>query len=166
MNGHCGRYDLSVKCTLKSKQSQPSPPTLATESYSYALTGRVECLSANHPPVAPLPLQAYRDTARSLGYPLTVESLMCVILCFFYLDAHYVCYTMLFLSRCTSCVLYYAFSISMHITYVILCLFSALSRRVGALQISIIIIFTGKPVRVTIVDSGVCCCVCVTSFER
>ena len=76
MNGHCGRYDLSVKCTLKSKQSQPSPPTLATESYGYALTGRVECLSANHPPVAPLRLQAYRDTARSLGYPLAVVSLI------------------------------------------------------------------------------------------
>ena len=76
MNGHCGRYDLSVKCTLKSKQSQPSPPTLATESYSCALTGRVECLSANHPPVAPLRLQAYRDTARSLGYPLAVVSLV------------------------------------------------------------------------------------------
>ena len=26
-------YDLSVECTLKSKQSQPSPPT---ESYGYA----------------------------------------------------------------------------------------------------------------------------------
>ena len=67
MNGHGGRYDLSVKCTLKSKQSQPSPLTLATESYGYALTGRVERLSANHPPVAPLRLQAYRDTAGSLG---------------------------------------------------------------------------------------------------
>ena len=65
----------SVKGTLKSKQSQPSPPTLATESYGYALTGRVECLSANHPPVAPLRLQAYRDTAHSLGYPLAVVSL-------------------------------------------------------------------------------------------
>ena len=65
----------SVKGTLKSKQSQPSPPTLATESYGYALIGRVECLSANHPPVAPLRLQAYRDTARSLGYPLAVVSL-------------------------------------------------------------------------------------------
>ena len=64
MNGHC---DLSVKCTLKSKQSQPSPLTLATESYGYALTGRVERLSANHPPVAPLRLQAYRDTAGSLA---------------------------------------------------------------------------------------------------
>ena len=67
----------SVKGTLKSKQSQPPhpPPTLATESYGYALTGRVERLSANHPPVAPLRLQAYRDTARSLGYPLDVVSL-------------------------------------------------------------------------------------------
>ena len=27
---------------------------------------------ASHPPVAPLRLQAYRDTARSLGYPLAV----------------------------------------------------------------------------------------------
>ena len=35
----------------------------------------MECLSANHPPVAPLRLQAYRDTARSLGYPLAVVSL-------------------------------------------------------------------------------------------
>ena len=35
----------------------------------------MECLSANHPPVAPLCLQAYRDTARSLGYPLAVVSL-------------------------------------------------------------------------------------------
>ena len=26
LNGHCGRDDLSVKCILKSKQSQPSPP--------------------------------------------------------------------------------------------------------------------------------------------
>ena len=68
--GHCGRYDLSVKCTLKSKQSQLFPLTLATESYGYALTGKVECLSANHLPVAPLLLQAYHDTARSLGYPL------------------------------------------------------------------------------------------------
>ena len=76
MNGHCGRNDLSVQCTLKSKQSQPSAPTLATESYGYALTGRVECLSANHPPVAPLRLQAYRDTARSLGYPLAVVSVV------------------------------------------------------------------------------------------
>ena len=75
MNGHCGRYDLSVKCTSKSKQSQPSPLTLATESYGYALTGRVERLSANHPPVAPLRLQAYRDKARSLGYPLAVVTL-------------------------------------------------------------------------------------------
>ena len=58
----------SVKGALKSKKSQPSPPTLATESYGYALTGTVECLSANHPPVAPLRLQAYRGTARSLGY--------------------------------------------------------------------------------------------------
>ena len=49
--------------------------TLATKSYGYVLTGRVECLSANHPPVAPLRLQAYRDTARSLGYPLAVVSL-------------------------------------------------------------------------------------------
>ena len=76
MNGHCGRYDLSVKCTLKSKQSQPSPLIVATESYGYALTGRVECLSANHPPVAPLRLQAYRDTARSLGCPLAVVSVV------------------------------------------------------------------------------------------
>ena len=30
---------------------------------------------ANHPPVAPLRLQAYRDTARSLGCPLAVLSL-------------------------------------------------------------------------------------------
>ena len=49
---------------------------LPTESYGYALTGRVEYLSANHPPVAPLRLQAYRDTARSLGYPLAVVSLV------------------------------------------------------------------------------------------
>ena len=49
--------------------------TLATKSYGYALTGRVESLSANHPPVAPHRLQAYRDTARSLGYPLAVVSL-------------------------------------------------------------------------------------------
>ena len=76
LNGHSGRYDLSVKCTLKSKQSQHSPPTLATESYGYALNGRVDCLSANHPPIAPLRLQAYRDTARSLGYPLAVVSLL------------------------------------------------------------------------------------------
>ena len=75
MNRHCGRYDLSEEYTLKLKQSQPSPPTLATESYGYALTGRVERLSANHPPVAPLRLQAYRDRARSLGYPLAVVSL-------------------------------------------------------------------------------------------
>ena len=67
---------VSVKWTLKSKQSQPSPPTIATESYGYALTGRVERLSANHPPVAPLRLQACRDTARSLGYPLAVVSLL------------------------------------------------------------------------------------------
>ena len=55
----------------------------ATESYGYALTGRLECLSANHPPVAPLRLQAYRDTVyrlivtrltHSLG-PLAVVSL-------------------------------------------------------------------------------------------
>ena len=72
LNGRCGRYDLSVECTLKSKQSQPSPPTLATKSYSYVLTGREECLSANHLPVAPLHLQAYGNTARSLGYPLAV----------------------------------------------------------------------------------------------
>ena len=52
LNGHCGRYDVSVECTLKSKQSQPSPPTLATENYGYALTGRLEPLSASHPPVA------------------------------------------------------------------------------------------------------------------
>ena len=30
---------------------------------------------ASHPPVAPLRLQAYRDTARSLGCPLAVLSL-------------------------------------------------------------------------------------------
>ena len=47
-----------------------------TESYGYALTGRAECLSANHPPVAPLRLLAYCDTARSLGYPLAVVSLI------------------------------------------------------------------------------------------
>ena len=39
---------------------------------SYRKTGR----SANHPPVAPLRLQAYRDTAGSLGYPLAVVSLV------------------------------------------------------------------------------------------
>ena len=49
---------------------------LATESYSYALTGRVDCLSANHLPVEPLHLQAYHDTACSLGYPLAVVSLI------------------------------------------------------------------------------------------
>ena len=64
-----------MKCTLKSKQSQPSPPTLSTESYAYALTVRVERLSANHPPIAPLHLQAYCDTARSLGYSHAVVSL-------------------------------------------------------------------------------------------
>ena len=36
----------------------------------------MERLSANHPPVAPLRLQAYRDTAGSLGYPLAVVSLV------------------------------------------------------------------------------------------
>ena len=36
----------------------------------------MECLSANHPPVAPLRLQAYRDTARSLCYPLAVVSVV------------------------------------------------------------------------------------------
>ena len=35
----------------------------------------MERLSAIHPPVAPLLLQAYRDTARSLGYTLAVVSL-------------------------------------------------------------------------------------------
>ena len=34
-----------------------------------SLTARPNRLS-NHPPVAPLRLQTYRDTARSLGYPL------------------------------------------------------------------------------------------------
>ena len=54
----------------------PALPTdIATENYGYALTERVERLSANHPPVAPLRLQAYRDMARSLGYPLAVVSL-------------------------------------------------------------------------------------------
>ena len=41
----------------------------------------MERLSANHPPVAPLRLLAYRDTARSLGYPLAVVSLIVQELC-------------------------------------------------------------------------------------
>ena len=49
---------------------------LASESYGYALTGRVEHLFANHLPIAPLCLQAYGDMAHSLGYPLAVVSLI------------------------------------------------------------------------------------------
>ena len=60
--------DLSVKCTLKSKQSQPSPPILSTESYGYALTGRVERLSANHAryPLAVVSLGRSRQVSQKL----------------------------------------------------------------------------------------------------
>ena len=60
-----------------------------------------------------------------------------MILCYYY-EIHYVLaflnflYTYIFIAD--------NISISMYVTCVILCLFSALSRRVGALQISIIII--------------------------
>ena len=41
--------------------------------FSYRKLRLLADLSSNHPPVAPLRLQAYRDTARSLGYPISTD---------------------------------------------------------------------------------------------
>ena len=151
----------SVKGTLKSKQSQPSPPTLAIESYGYALTGRVECLSANHPPVASLRLQAYRDMARSLGYPLAVVSLVRltsrgVCMCVQCTDTWHCFFLAIVLFGFSFCCWILAVYTSMYLCtpwrmylWWSLCTLYLLACQVG----------------VAIGDSGLCCCVCVTSFK-
>ena len=74
-SGHCSRYDLSVECTLKLKQSQPSPPTLATARKLQLCADRPEERSACPPTTRPLRHSVY--TARSLAYFFVLNVLGC-----------------------------------------------------------------------------------------
>ena len=75
-SGHCGRYDLSVECTLKSKQSQPSPPTLATARKLQLCADRPEERSACPPTTRPLRHSVYRLFVTRLAHLLTSLFLM------------------------------------------------------------------------------------------